>query len=557
MAVKMKNALVGSVGLFAIAMAFALLAIPQVSYADQAVDESDALAAADEARYSWVQDESGNWLYSDAQSNLYVGWLKYGGAWYWLNPETGVMAVGVVEIDGMGYHFAQSGALTYGWEFDNGSWYCSNGSGVLVNGWYSYNGGWYYFQEGTYAMYEGMIDFGGQLYLLKPSVSGRMAVGWELVEGGWYHFNGSGCADSAWLEDGGDWYYFDPMTHVMATGWLQLDSDWYYLSDSGVMQTGWQFISGTWYYFDGSGIMAAGDWYRIGGTWYYFHDWGGMATGWLQLDNDWYWLRDSGAMETGWAQIDGAWYHFANSGLMSSNGWEKIGGSWYYFRGWGGMVSREWINLGTEGDDQWYYLKSSGAMQTGWWYNSGHYYYFGPNGLMTSDSTSPSYLAGENNRLSDMRSRGWYVSPLLADENNTREERIEAMISTAYEYLGDTYKACYSQAPGGYVDCSGLAMQGLYAAGFDPWPVSPERHSDKAYEYESRNMWNLPIQRVSYSDRQRGDLIYYDNGYGTIIHVAIYLGDDRVIEAWPPSVTVMSTVNSIHPHVYGVQRPFA
>lgn len=467
------------------------------------------------------------------------------------------MAVGVVEIGGMGYHFAQSGALTYGWEFDNGSWYCSNGSGVLVSGWYSYNGGWYYFQEGTYAMYEGMIDFGGQLYWLNPSASGRMAVGWELVEGGWYHFNGSGRADSAWLEDGGDWYYFDPMTHVMATGWLQLGSDWYYLSDSGVMQTGWQFISGTWYYFDGSGIMAAGDWYRIGGTWYYFHDWGGMATGWLQLGNDWYWLRDSGAMETGWAQIDGAWYHFANSGLMSSNGWEKIGSSWYYFRDWGGMVSGEWINLGTEGDDQWYYLKSSGAMQTGWWHNSGHYYYFGSNGLMTSDSTSPSYLAGENNRLSDMRSRGWYVSPLLADENNTREERIEAMISTAYEYYGDTYKACYSQAPGGYVDCSGLAMQGLYAAGFDPWPVSPERHSNPAYEYESRNMWNLPIQRVSYSDRQRGDLIYYDNGYGTIIHVAIYLGDDRVIEAWPPSVTVMSTVNSIHPHVYGVQRPFA
>lgn len=556
MTAKMKNMLVGSVGLFAIAMAFTLFAIPQVSYADQAADESDALAVADEAKYGWVQDESGNWLYYDAQSNLYAGWLKYGGAWYWFNPETGVMAVGVVEIDGMGYHFAQSGALTYGWEFDDGSWYCSNGSGVLVSGWYSYNGGWYYFQEGTYAMYEGMIDFGGQLYWLKPSASGRMAVGWELVDGDWYHFDGSGCADTAWLECNGDWYYFDPMTHVMATGWLQLGSDWYYLSDSGVMQTGWQFISGAWYYFDGSGVMAAGDWYRIGGTWYYFRDWGGMAIGWLQLGSDWYWLRDSGAMETGWAQIGGAWYHFANSGLMSSNGWEKIGSSWYYFRDWGGMVSSEWINLGTEGDDQWYYLKSSGAMQTGWWHNSGHYYYFGSNGLMTSDSTSPSYLAGENNRLSDMRSRGWYVSPLLADENNTREERIEAMISTAYEYYGDTYKACYSQAPGGYVDCSGLAMQGLYAAGFDPWPVNPKHHFYEE-EYESRNMWNLPIQRVSYSDRQRGDLIYYDNGHGLIIHVAIYLGDDKVIEAWPPSVTVMSTVNSIHPHVYGVQRPFA
>lgn len=69
MAVKMKNALVGSVGLFAIAMAFALLAIPQVSYADQAVDESDALAAADETGHGWVRDESDNWLYYDAQSN--------------------------------------------------------------------------------------------------------------------------------------------------------------------------------------------------------------------------------------------------------------------------------------------------------------------------------------------------------------------------------------------------------------------------------------------------------------------------------------------------------
>lgn len=42
MTAKMKNALVGSMGLFAIAMAFTLFAIPQVSYAGQAVDESDA-----------------------------------------------------------------------------------------------------------------------------------------------------------------------------------------------------------------------------------------------------------------------------------------------------------------------------------------------------------------------------------------------------------------------------------------------------------------------------------------------------------------------------------
>ena len=91
-------------------------------------------------------------------------------------------------------------------------------------------------------------------------------------------------------------------------------------------------------------------------------------------------------------------------------------------------------------------LVASNKARCGWVQDeSGNWLYYDAQSIMTSDSTSPSYLAGENNRLSDMRSRGWYVSPLLADENNTREERIEAMISTAYEYYGDTYKACYSQ----------------------------------------------------------------------------------------------------------------
>ena len=191
-------------------------------------------------------------------------------------------------------------------------------------------------------------------------------------------------------------------------------------------------------------------------------------------------------------------------------------------------------------------------MQTGWAHiidsYGNWYYYFGYNGLMTQQLAQPRPMLSFP--------AGYYCSPQLADAANTPEERIEAMISTAYTYMGTTYRACYAGAPGTLVDCSGLVMQCMYAAGYDPAPISPMRHSNPAYEYESRNMWNLPLRHVSYAERKRGDLILYYNGYGTIIHVAIYLGNDRVIEAWPPMVVEWPIVNSQRSSIYGVVRVF-
>ena len=210
-------------------------------------------------------------------------------------------------------------------------------------------------------------------------------------------------------------------------------------------------------------------------------------------------------------------------------GWLKVGGVWYYLESSGAMHTG-WLQL----SDGKYYLKPSGAMQTGWAYLDGKYYYFGYSGLMTEERTTPKKLL----TFPD----GFYCSPLLADAANTPEERIEAMISTAYTYLGTTYRACTAGAPGTSADCSGLVMQCMYAAGYDPAPISPMRHALPAYEYESRNMWKLPLRHVPLSERKRGDLIFYDNGYGTIIHVAIYLGNDQVIEAWPPKTVIWLSI---------------
>jgi len=39
-----------------------------------------------------------------------AGWLDQGGAWYYLMPETGLMATGWTMISGRWYYFASSGA---------------------------------------------------------------------------------------------------------------------------------------------------------------------------------------------------------------------------------------------------------------------------------------------------------------------------------------------------------------------------------------------------------------------------------------------------------------
>ncbi|MGN8963573.1 NlpC/P60 family protein [Bariatricus sp. HCP28S3_D3] len=157
----------------------------------------------------------------------------------------------------------------------------------------------------------------------------------------------------------------------------------------------------------------------------------------------------------------------------------------------------------------------------------------------------------------DWYNLGAYASLLKTNPASTRSQCIEAMIDTAYSYLNTEYIIGASGKPGTGVDCSGLVMQALYSAGIDPDPVSPIRHSKPGYEYESRNLWNLPMKHVSYSERQRGDLIFYANSSGTIIHVAIYLGNDKVIESWPDKVVVWPIKNSHRSIIKGVVRPFA
>lgn len=151
-----------------------------------------------------------------------------------------------------------------------------------------------------------------------------------------------------------------------------------------------------------------------------------------------------------------------------------------------------------------------------------------------------------------------YIAPLKAQAWQGRSAHIEAMIKQAYKYMGKPWIAGSSSSPAYGVDCSGLVMQSLYAGGISPIPTSSIGHAHPGNEWNSRNLWaDKHLKLVPYSQRRRGDLVfYYQPGTHTIWHVAIYLGNNLVIESWPPRVMVQPIVNGQRNVIAGIKRPF-
>ncbi|AKP64243.1 periplasmic protease [Levilactobacillus koreensis JCM 16448] len=151
-----------------------------------------------------------------------------------------------------------------------------------------------------------------------------------------------------------------------------------------------------------------------------------------------------------------------------------------------------------------------------------------------------------------------YVAPLGAHAWNGRTEHINAMIKQAYQYKGNPYLVGSSSKPIYGTDCSGLVMQALYAGGINPAPISSIHHAYPGNEWNSRNLWaSKKFKHVAYSNRQRGDLVfYYQPGTHVIWHVAIYLGGNKVIESWPPRIMVQPIKNGQRSNVAGIARVF-
>ena len=128
-----------------------------------------------------------------------------------------------------------------------------------------------------------------------------------------------------------------------------------------------------------------------------------------------------------------------------------------------------------------------------------------------------------------------YVMNSRISPTATRSQCVEAFIQAAYEYLGTPYIWDWAMAPGQGVDCAGLVMQCLYAVGMQtPYNTYDHIH-DPWQDHNAENMRaDTKFKQIPFSQRQRGDLIFYAG------HVGIYLGNNQIINAYPPDVHIQS-----------------
>ena len=484
-----------------------------------------------EIRQGWVTSESGTQYYID---NVYVvGEKKIDGYWYYFDAN-GMMATGWTVQEAKPdkqYYYGADGKMQYGWlTLENKTYYFHSSSGVM------------------------------------------MKECERKIDGKYYYFNADGTMATGWTKQAArpdKIYYYNP-DGTMSYGEKKIDGHWYYFHErSGVMQTGWVNHHNHTYYYNPDGTMYYGE-KKESGHWYYFKD-------------------RTGVMATGWTKHHGKQYYYAADGKMCY-GLQTIDGVRYYFHPTSGVY--QWKNRKYQNPSQYYQIQESSIQLSGGGYNLNIGYegiktawviralklgnavgmggaeytrrvfnavksFQSRHGLEATGITDLATWKALGYSEADWYSLGAYASPIRTSIYSSRSDCVEAMINRAYDYLGDDYMIGASGAPGLGIDCSGLVMQALYAAGIDMSPINPVRHASPGYEYESANIWtSSQLKHVSYGERQRGDIIIYCNSAGVVIHSAIYLGNNRVIEAWPNKVVVSSMINNQHPRVLGVVRPF-
>ena len=115
-----------------------------------------------------------------------------------------------------------------------------------------------------------------------------------------------------------------------------------------------------------------------------------------------------------------------------------------------------------------------------------------------------------------------HVTPLVCEKKNEDELR-EAIVNTAFEYLGVQYRWGGRSHSG--IDCSGLVFNAYRFNGIHIW-------RDANFEM------NKNLRKISIDDAKKGDLLFFKG------HVAMYLGDNRIIHATAsPGKVIVQTLD--------------
>lgn len=469
-------------------------------------------------RLGWVACDDG-WRFFNASGAMERCWLLDGSNWYWLDPETGIMATGATQCGSSSYCFGASGAMAFGWAYDRGTWYYADSSGELQSGWLHKWGAWYWLDPSTKAMATGLVNDGSNLYAM--GASGAMETGWAFVDGAWYHAAGSGVLDVGWYWDGSQWYWLDLETRAMATGEFEAYGDRYYaLADGEIQMSGWApcgeglallksngaviFVAGK--SASGVPVVQSGAQSTVRGD-----SWEQALPGFFSVDGKTFYANADGELQSGWVRI-GDSFHFFDSDYVMQTGWLHYGSAWY------------WLD------------EVTGRMASSGWYDcDGTCSWFNASGVWVD--TSGSVLGVSRHRL---------LEQLISHENDSY-------------YLGTRYDTSLSPVcctyPNGEprsdgftgMNCGGFVSHAYAKAGGDlskiannqsnsPWPGGPGRGSFcNAYRWYGYALdsgaavlqFNSVSELLASGEARKGDLVFFYpfNPYSTDCHIGFFWGD--------------------------------
>jgi cell wall-associated NlpC family hydrolase len=143
-----------------------------------------------------------------------------------------------------------------------------------------------------------------------------------------------------------------------------------------------------------------------------------------------------------------------------------------------------------------------------------------------------------------------YVAQPAVGLDAASDQRIEAMIGYAEARLGLPY-VWGGAGPMGF-DCSGLALQAVYAGGRDVRGLDTNMHVGAEFR-TTHYLYESELPHVPMAERRRGDLVFFGS---PITHMAIYLGHDRILEAVRPVIRVADLHADGLPIQPLVVRPF-
>ena len=527
----------------------------------------------------WVKDSKGNWLRTDGNGCLLTGWYHApNGKWFYFNKDNYQMVTGKLTDDNKDYWLDENAGLLYDrWVQDSqGNWLHTDDNGCLLTGWHhAPNGKWFYFNKDNYQMVTGKLTDDNKDYWLDEN-AGLLYDRWvQVSQNSWMHTDSNGVLVKGWYTiSNGKRFYFDPQDLLTRFKKVAVDNHFYWIDqDAGLLYNTIVSDGNSKFLIDGNGqvqgqitddvfiasdgstptglISACGKNFYVDphskklrkGTFtvndlhFYANDDYVLFDHTEEINGKLYAYSKLGTPCSGWLYSNDAWYYAADASGLCAAGWQKVNGVYYYLDPTTYQMQTGWLTDPTGV----FYLESNGAMLASCDKTiDGYVYRFDSNGRCDK--------VGYQNPAGYFRVSSWnvpsvwgapypfkYMTSSRIGVNASRQECIDAFLSRAREYIGTPYVWDYACAPGVGTDCVGLVMQCAYACGMDLGEFNPYSHWATGphgwHSHDANNLYNSGMyQSINLADRQPGDLIFWHG------HVAIYWGNDWIIEAYPPDV---------------------